>query len=53
MNTLKAISFMGIGYMLKSLLVTFGATSENLSVNICLLVGLIFMAVLINIVEKD
>lgn len=41
MNTgaIKFISMFGIGYMFKSLIVTFGQTSENLTVNLILLFG--------------
>lgn len=43
MNTriTKLVSMFGVGYMLKSLIVTFGQTSENLTVNLFLLFGFI------------
>jgi hypothetical protein len=38
---LKLLLTCGIGYMIKSLIVTFGVTTENLVVNLVLLIGLI------------
>lgn len=47
MKAAKYLLLVGIGYMLKSLLISLGPTSENLSVNLVLLISSVVALVVI------